>query len=659
MRHILVNDDDDSNKFVTGYYGSLEFIDEQPVFTDVFGPSPQMLASDPLDYDDLNDLKKLLRAYLDRCRLDAYLHSVRQDYVGDTAADQSLSNHEIGRNLQKLKQLWKDNHGRFHLDTPDELFNKFNSVATNLPSDAREWPLAIASTFYAALTEELTTRMVDKGFKMPSLIGLIHKTDQFAALRKVRDEAVTCYRSMLEEEERLDNRINIAVKGNAHHKVKINTLAEYSPQDSTAQEQSNTDTTSGKLFFQRESQAEMTIRLNKYKQHESATPAATDHGRRDIQYPQSGTGVEAVMGTRKVNGVEHPYDPEWDFTSEFPVGFRGCFICGKADHFSKADCPIGIGDKSVRQKFFNELWCHRPATTKTRRPPPPHIQQRASRVRENAASINVSRTENPRNINNEPAWMTAQKKRKAGEDQDQTKNSNDSKKRQSQVVLGKSMFVFRGRVFVATQQNDRKIRNMPLEIENNLPGMIMSFLDKPSGSNTTFLLNVDSCAALNVGNLLVHQYIITKYPELVDSYEEYSDENPFQPVLLDCAVEDLTPRDDAHGKLTAVVRYKSCYTDVNGDPILISFGLGKDVAVNAIVGIPFIKQWGLVLNFPKAQIESELTNVIFDMVFKEAKPGLPNSIQFDYSHFRRPGITTAVGKTLLTNIPLSHEINDQ
>ena len=265
MRHILVNDDDDSNKFVTGYYGSLEFIDEQPVFTDVFGPSPQMLASDPLDYDDLNDLKKLLRAYLDRCRLDAYLHSVRQDYVGDTAADQSLSNHEIERNLQKLKQLWKDNHGRFHLDTPDELFNKFNSVATNLPRDARGWPLAIASTFYAALTEELTTRMVDKGFKMPSLIGLIHKTDQFAALRKVRDEAVTCYRSMLEEEERLDNRINIAVKGNAHHKVKINTLAEYSPQDSTAQEQSNTDTTSGKLFFQRESQAEMTIRLNKDK----------------------------------------------------------------------------------------------------------------------------------------------------------------------------------------------------------------------------------------------------------------------------------------------------------------------------------------------------------------------------------------------------------
>ena len=664
MRHILVNNDDESNKFVTGYYGSLEFIDEQSVFTEVFGPSPQMLASDPLDYDDLSDLKKLLQDYLDRCRLDAFLHSVKQDYVGDAAADQSLSNHEIGRKLQKLKQLWKDTHGRFHLDTPDELFNKFNSVATNLPSDAREWPLAIASTFYAALTEELTTRMVDKGFKMPSLIGLLHKTDQFAALRKVRDEAVSSYRLMLEEEERLDNRINIAVKGNVHHKGKINSIAEYSPQeDATAQEHVNTDTVSGKLFYQRESQAEMTIRLNKEKQRQSATTATTDHGNSNTHTPQSGTGVEAIMETRTVNGVEHPYDPEWDFTSEFPVGFRGCFICGKDDHFSKADCPIGIGDRSIRQKFFNELWCHRPATTKTRRPPPPHIQQRALRARENAASINVSMGGNPRNINNEPAWVTEQKKRKAGDDQDQTKGSNDTKKRQSQVVLGKSMFAFRGRVFVATQQNDRQIRKMPLDIENNLPGMVMSFLDKLSGSNTTFLLNVDSCAALNVGNLLVHQYIITRYPDLVDSYEEYSDENPFQPVLLDCAVEDLTPRDDAHGKLTAVVRYKSCYTDTNGKPILISFGLGKDVAVNAIVGIPFIKQWGLVLNFPKAQIESELTNVIFDMVFKEAKPGLPNNIQFDYSHFQRPGATKAVGvgKALLTNIPISQQegINDQ
>ena len=101
MRHILANNDDESNKFVTGYYGSLEFIDEQSVFTEVFGPSPQMLASDPLDYDDLSDLKKLLQDYLDRCRLDAFLHSVKQDYVGDAAADQSLSNHEIGKKREE------------------------------------------------------------------------------------------------------------------------------------------------------------------------------------------------------------------------------------------------------------------------------------------------------------------------------------------------------------------------------------------------------------------------------------------------------------------------------------------------------------------------------------------------------------------------------
>ena len=32
-------------------------------------------------------------------------------------------------------------------------------------------------------------------------------------------------------------------------------------------------------------------------------------------------------------GLDQPYDIEFDFTSRFPIGFRGCFVCGATDHF--------------------------------------------------------------------------------------------------------------------------------------------------------------------------------------------------------------------------------------------------------------------------------------------------------------------------------------
>ena len=47
----------------------------------------------------------------------------------------------------------------------------------------------------------------------------------------------------------------------------------------------------------------------------------------------------------KTTGLDHPYDNENDFTSRFPVGFRGCFICGATYHFGSSSYPVGINSK--------------------------------------------------------------------------------------------------------------------------------------------------------------------------------------------------------------------------------------------------------------------------------------------------------------------------
>ena len=38
-------------------------------------------------------------------------------------------------------------------------------------------------------------------------------------------------------------------------------------------------------------------------------------------------------------GQQHPYDRENNYLSRFPLGFRGCYNCGKSDHFSTKNCP--------------------------------------------------------------------------------------------------------------------------------------------------------------------------------------------------------------------------------------------------------------------------------------------------------------------------------
>ena len=60
-------------------------------------------------------------------------------------------------------------------------------------------------------------------------------------------------------------------------------------------------------------------------------------------------------------------------------------------------------------------------------------------------------------------------------------------------------------------------RPMPPALDNNLPGTavrIGNLHNYPSVSQN-FLVLVDSCTATNIGNLEIHQWITTKFPETV------------------------------------------------------------------------------------------------------------------------------------------------
>ena len=108
--------------------------------------------------------------------------------------------------------------------------------------------------------------------------------------------------------------------------------------------------------------------------------------------------------------------------------------------------------------------------------------------------------------------------------------------------------------------------------------------------------------------MLLHQWIITSYPGIVHSYVQYNDTKSFHSLSLDCAVP--TSIDNEHSnKLTAVVTYYTRYKLQDGTNATISFGLGKHVQVNAIIGLPTIRLWKLVLDLDDNKFYSKVLNL--------------------------------------------------
>ena len=91
-----------------------------------------------------------------------------------------------------------------------------------------------------------------------------------------------------------------------------------------------------------------------------------------------------------------------------------------------------------------------------------------------------------------------------------------------------------------------------------------------------------------------------------------------------------------HGKLTVIVRYHLNYKQ--GDKhSLLSFGLGEGVAVNSIIGIPTLRQWGGVFDFSLNSFTAKSLATRFSLQYEATAQGLPDHISFTSNDFIRSG----------------------
>ena len=123
------------------YYGDTSFLDTQEAFNLTFGTHPIILPSSPTSTKSESCLS-VIQEYSDLCKLSIYMYLCRLNYVGNATVDTSLNTLEVCTEISSLRQVHCNN-GRVTHDTPDELFNKFSSLAVHLPNNSSTWSIQL------------------------------------------------------------------------------------------------------------------------------------------------------------------------------------------------------------------------------------------------------------------------------------------------------------------------------------------------------------------------------------------------------------------------------------------------------------------------------------------------------------------------------------
>ena len=232
-------------------------------------------------------------------------------------------------------------------------------------------------------------------------------------------------------------------------------------------------------------------------------------------------------------------------------------------------------------------------------------------------------------VNNMPTWMT--------------------KRGKTTLLVDKltkpPAFLFSDISYIVSQSNHA--RPIPVNIDNGLPDVAMRF-NVSDEKETSFNVHTDSCAGLNIGNLNVHKWVITTYPYIVNNYMDFYDKDKFEPLGFNCATNDVKDVENNVRKITAIVIYYTRYISIANLPIFLSFCLGKEVTINAIIGKPILKEWKGCVNFNIDIFTSKELMLQFDMEYKVVDTGLPTNLIFDSTGFVRPHATFSTGPHIVS-----------
>ena len=116
-------------------------------------------------------------------------------------------------------------------------------------------------------------------------------------------------------------------------------------------------------------------------------------------------------------------------------------------------------------------------------------------------------------------------------------------------------------------------------------------------------------------------------PQVVESFEEFNGDNPFEPIKLMGAIRNPAIYDrEQHGILSAVIRYTTPYILNNGHQFFLCFALGEDMSVNTILGVPGILEVVMEPQFIKKEFLAHNIRAKFNIVYRETTKWDPPTV---------------------------------
>jgi hypothetical protein len=585
-RHLTTAQDSSSPT----YCGALDFLDSQSKFDAVFPPNDRKPISslrrsnDPTSLlDPENPATHAMNLFTAECRLIIFSNVIRLDYIGRHDFSSAAHLHMTVKKIRSLTLDYNTN-GRTIRGNPDGLFNRYIALTPLLPaSHVNIWGINLFSQFWDALGDDLTRRISCSPRYLAihqdafDLTMMVTKSSQMDALREIRTLASECHATLQDDRQSMRTML---------HDLAPRHEGNRQPAYHRGRSQPSTNVSS----------AESTMR--RY----SASPRdAQSHHQTFPSLP-----------------------PPAELRGEFPADFRGCLGCGGPEHVFRS-CPMREDRETIARfhRNFNAKFGRpdRAPPPPNRRPPQSHYGPSESPPPGNPPAFHSAPTTPGagrgagRNV---PAWLSQQYHSQPTEETGGHAESNDDESSPSPAKRVRNF-----PLFVRTCQHNADIspllRPMPIRVDNGLPHIhLLLGLSGDAKLNVLF----DSGAALSSGYLPYHLWVMRERPDLVASFEKFDDANPFEPIKLGGAIRQPEDYNESqHGRLTAIIRYKTPYADHDGNPIQISFGLGNDMTVNTILGMPIIKDLGMLPNFRDGTVTCADSPATFGIQYQETTCG--------------------------------------
>ena len=189
---------------------------------------------------------------------------------------------------------------------------------------------------------------------------------------------------------------------------------------------------------------------------------------------------------------------------------------------------------------------------------------------------------------------------------------------------------------------------LPIAVHPALPHINIAFgMDyHPEECTPVIPCMLDSCAAVNTARLQYIMAIMRRFPHIVKSITDCKD-GRHSPLTLAGVIGNSSSLELLSTKLPVLVELFTPYKKKSGEQVIISFACGDALSCNVILGMPFWKEHGIILDATNDKATSPyLEGPSFDVFYRVPSMTTPDLPARPVPVYRVPTDPAKVGSAL-------------